>query len=463
MPAATTNPYLDTLQAKYDGLKDGMQGLIDKAQGENRDLSPEELELVRSQAEESKSLFTQIEQLTEIESRHLKVAELAASLLTPKEGEGENTRSNGGAKTPTTRGKALGITAQERDPGHYRSVKEGGDNSFFADLYRARMGDEVAGQRLAEHQRALTTGTNGPGVVPPHWLTEEFEELARQGRALANAVRNIPLGDDPRPLTLPKQTAGTDAVVSEQTTEGAANPEWDDDAYDTDVDTVAPKPTAGKQIVSRQMLDMSNPAIDQLIYGDLIAVYNTKVEAKVCAAVKGVGTVLAGLTGGAGVEAQTTESEFADVATPANKDSGDQLALRAAIEVRKARKLPANILAMTIDRYGMFLGLKDSTGRPLMPDSTAGPMNVIGVGTVAVDGRIRELGVVATDGMGTGAYPDAFCALRASDVLLFESNILRFRFEEQAGPENIVLGIWGYTAALVRQGTKSVKRVEITA
>lgn len=466
------NAYLAGLQERYEGIRESVEGLQQRALDEQRNLTDEERTLVRSQGEELSTLATQIEDLTEIENRNARVADLAASLFTEGnddggggngDGGGQQTRSNTGAGPQ--RRTALGLQTRDRDPGHYRSVTEGGQHSFFADLYRTRMGDEIAAQRIADHQRALTTGTHGPGIVPPHWLTEEFETLARQGRALANAVRPIPLGDDPRPLTLPKQTAGTDAVVSEQTTEAVANPEWDDDAYDTDVDTVAPRPTSGKQIFSRQMLDMSNPAIDQLIYGDLIAVYNNKVEARVCTAVKAVGTVLPGLTGGAGVEAQTTEAEFADVANPANKDSGEQLALRAAIEVRKARHMPADIVAMTVDRYGKYLALKDSTGRPLMPSETAGPMNVIGVGSVAVDGRLpgSALGVIATDGMGTGAYPDAFCAVRASDVLLFESNMLRFRYEEQAGPENIVLGIWGYTAVLVRQGTKAVKRVEITA
>jgi HK97 family phage major capsid protein len=446
-----SNPYLMSLRERYDSLRDNIAGLQTRAAEEKRDLTEDELRSVQEQAEQAKTLATQIEDLTEVENRNRKVAELGASLITSGEGD------EGGQGE--TKARSLGVArTQDRDPGHYTTS---GKNSFFADLYRSRaFSDEVATRRLHEHTRALDTGTEGVGVVPPKWMTDEFETLARQGRALANAVRSIPLGDDPRPLTLPKQTAGTDAVVAEQLNEN--DPVTGTDAWDSDVDTVSPKPTAGKQIVSRQMLDMSNPAIDQLIYGDLISVYNDKVEAKVGAAIKAIGTALVG-TGGGGTAPQpgaTTEAEFKDMA---DSDNGWELALRAAIEVRKARKLPANILAMTVDRYGKFLTLKDADGRPLMPDSTSGPMNVIGVGSVDVDGRVGSLGVIATDGIGTGTYPDAFCALRASDVLLFESNMLRFRFEEQAGPESVVLGIWGYTATLVRQGTKAVKRVEITA
>lgn len=446
------NPYLLSLREKYDSLRDSIAGLQTRAADDKRDLTEDELRSVTEQAEQAKALAAQIEDLTEIETRNRKVAELAAELLTD-DGEGDTQ-----ARSTETRGVRLGgARTQDRDPGHYTMS---GPHSFFGDLYRSRnFGDEVASRRLIEHTRALDTGTEGVGTVPPKWMTDEFETLARQGRALANAVRSIPLGDDPRPLTLPKQTAGTDAVVAEQALEN--NPVSGTDAWDSDVDTVSPKPTAGKQVVSRQMLDMSNPAIDQLIYGDLISVYNSKVEAKVGAAISVIGTALAGTGGGATAPqpGATTETEFKNMA---DSDNGWELALRAAIEVRKARKLPADIVAMTVDRYGKFLALKDSQGRPLMPDSTAGPMNVIGVGSVAVDGRIGNLGVIATDGMGTGALPDTFAALRASDTLLFESNMLRFRFEEQAGPESVVLGIWGYTAVLVRQGTKSVKRVVIT-
>lgn len=438
------NPYLDALRTKYDGLREGIKGLQQKALDEERDLSDDELKLVRSQNEEAQGLYTQITELTEIETRNAKVAEMAASLLTG-DGTDDGSQGSGGAQT---RGKALGITAKDRDPGHYRTDKAGGRHSYFGDLYRSRGGDEAASQRLAEHTRALTTGSQGVGTVPPAWMTEEFEMLARQGRRLANAVRRIPLGDDPRPRTLPKQITGTDAVVAEQTTEGTANAGWDDDAFDSDVDTVSPKATSGKQIVSRQMMDMSDPAMDMLIFGDLMSVYADKVEAKVGAAVV--------TAAGAAVTTFAAEADF--IAAGAAPNS----VIDAAIAVRNARKRPADILAMNVTRYGRFLKLRDADGRPLIPNPGVGQaVNVAGVGSVDTDGIIEGLGVIATDGIASAA-PESYVALRGEDVILFESDAFRFRFEEQAGPENIVLGIWGYTAVLVRQGGKSTKRVVIT-
>ncbi|MFF5992586.1 phage major capsid protein [Prauserella flavalba] len=436
------NPYLEAQRKKYESLRDSIAGLQTRAADERRDLTEDELRSVQEQGEQAKRIAAEIESLTEIENRNRKVAELAASLATEDDNGGEGEGPLGGEQ------RRSATTTRDRDPGHYRRAEDGGEHSFFSDIYRAKSGDEVASQRLAEHARALSTGAQGVGVVPPKWMTEEFETLARQGRALANVVRNIPLGDDPRPLTLPKQTAGTDNVVQEQAAEN--DPVDGADAWDSDVDVVAPKPTSGKQVFSRQMLDMSSPAIDQLIYGDLMSVYNLKVERKVGAAVVAAA--------GAPIVTLATDAAFATDA------AGVDAVIDTATAVRNARKLPANVVAMTVNRWGKYKKLKDGNGRPLIPVSTYGPQNVNGIGSVGVDGVIEDLAAVATDGIGDGAtFPESVVTLRSTDTVLFESNILRFRFEEQAGPESIVLGIWGYTAVIVRQAGKSVKRFVVTA
>lgn len=420
------NPYLKRLRDQYDTLKSSMEGLQTRAADEGRDLTEDELRSVKDQSDTAKQLANQIEDLTEVENRNRKVAEMAT------------------ASEPTEQTRALGITTKDRDPGHYR---KDGEHSFFGDMHRAKtQGDERAESRLAEHTRALSTGVNGPGIVPPKWMTDEFEALPYQGRALANVVRNIPLGSDPRPITLPKQTAG--AAVAEQASENGTITSTD--AWDSDVDVVTPKPIAGAQILSRQMLDMSSPSVDLLIYGDLLAAYNAEIEDKLGTALLAVGTPLA-----------ATAAQFSDMSV--SDTNGHDLVVRAGIAVRSARHEPANILAVTPDRYGEFLMLKDSTGRPLIVDGSEGPMNVAGVGSVNVDGRIKGFGVVVSAGMDDGdALTDSFTVFRSSDVLLFESNLLRFRYEEVSGPESVKLGIWRYAAVAVRQGTRAVKNVEIT-
>jgi hypothetical protein len=40
---------------------------------------------------------------------------------------------------------------------------------------------------------------------------------------------------------------------------------------------------------------------------------------------------------------------------------------------------------------------------------------------------------------------------------------MRFRYEEVAGPESVKLGIWAYTAVMVRQTANSVRKLTISA
>lgn len=443
------NPYLAKLRQDYDTQKAAIQALQDKAISEERDLSETELTSIRQMSEAITGLHAQITSLTDIEVMDRAVQEQAARIMSDADRAAVQNRADAEitrvSRTPAGDTRQLART-QDRDPGHY--TRSSG-NSFFGDLHRSRAGDDDAARRLVEHNRALSTGTGnaGAGVVPPHWLTEEFELLARQGRALASAVRNIGLGADPRPLTLPKQLTGTDAEVVEQATENAATE--DDDAWTSDVDTVTPKPTTGIQIVSRQMLDMSSPAIDALIYGDMVAAYNLKVEKKVGAAMV--------------TAAGTAVTTFAtNAAFNTDQDASDAV-IDTAIAVRNTRKLPADLIAMGVVRYGEFLKLKDADGRPLIPEASMGPMNAIGVGTVQVDGRMHGLGVIATDGVSTGTFPESIIVARAADTILFESDVLRFRYEEPLGPESVKLGIWGYTAVIVRQASGSVKRIVVTA
>lgn len=428
------NVYLTNLRAKYEGLRTGIEGLQTRAVDEKRDLNEDELRSVQAQGEQAAKLATEIESLTEIETRNAKVASLAHQVATPPEGADE------------TRAVRVGTAAtQDRDPGHYRA---NGTVSFFGDLFAARsLQDEAATRRLVEHNRALKMATEGPGVIPPVWMSEEFADLARQQRRVANAVRNLPLSSA-APISMPKQTVGVDPVVLEQVNE--ADLTTFTDTWDSAVDTVSPKATAGGQKVSRQMLDSGNPAVDALIYGDLIASYNSKVEAKVVAA----------MVAAAGVGVTSYATEAAWTTALGNGAVGEDL-IKLAIAVRNGRKLPADVLVTSVNRYGDLLKMKDSTGRPLIPIDSNGPMNVLGTGSVAVDGRIHGLGVLASDGITQ--YPESILAARASDTVLFESPVLRFRYEEPDGPEVIRLGIWAYTAVYVKYTGASVKRNVITA
>lgn len=461
-----TNPYLTRLREQHREARSTVDGLMKVAAGEGRDLTEAEFATVTEMGERASKLADQIEVLEAHEARAAAVAANAPKPEATRANDADanappaEQRAEGQAEADdaTRAGQPLGArttsstTAHDRDPGHYRSVKDGGERSFFGDLYAAGANrDNDAHQRLMEHQRAalstraLTSTGSASGIVAPKWLMDEFITLPRQGRVVANRVRNIPLGADPRPITLPKQTAGTEDVVAEQAAEGDA---WlETDEYDTDVDTVAFKPTTGSQIVTRQSMDMADPAIDQLIFADLAGVYDDKIEAKVCAAIAAAA--------GAAVTTFGTEALW-------KADLGDSI-VDVATAVRRARKRRADLLAMSIERHARYRKLRDSENRRLVVPSAHSPQNVQGNASHTDDGELEGISIAASDGWAVLTYPDNVYAVSSQDVILWEGNMLRFRFEEVAGPEKIKLGIWAYTGVLVRRQGQSVKKLTITA
>ncbi|WP_181778931.1 phage major capsid protein [Pseudonocardia pini] len=450
--------YLEVLTGERDELRAKVKTVRDKIVAETRPMTATERTETDAHRSRLEYLDGEIEAVSTEELRARKGAALAAELAAGESGEGgeegEQHRSSGESGEGVERlgGKAR---TQDRDPGHYRSAAEGGTRSWFSDQFRASQlggGDREAAKRLEEHTRALTTAAHGPGLVAPKWLTELFEPINRQGRRAAAAVAHIDLGSDPRPMTIPYQSAGTDNVVAAQAAENDAVAQTD--AYDTDVYTVTPTVTAGAQNFSRQLLDMSDPTVDRLIMADLIAVYDQKVETKVVAA--------AVTAAGSATKTYANEAAFTGNGSIATHATfiGDYV-VDTAMAVRAARKLPADLIISSVLRYGSLLKLKDTSGRPLVPVDSQGAANIMGVGSVQVDGRFQGLPIIASDGITQ--YPESILVLRASDVTLFESALTQFRFEEIAGPQTIRVGIWGYTATYVKYAGAGVERIAITA
>jgi hypothetical protein len=141
----------------------------------------------------------------------------------------------------------------------------------------------------------------------------------------------------------------------------------------------------------------------------------------------------------------------------------------AAIAVWNGRKLPADVALMRTSRWGRFMKFRDTAGRRLYP-AEGELVNISGRGSVRVPGSVGGMAVGVTDGLGIGigasapaGYPESIVVFRSADTILFEGNMLRFRYEEVAGPESVKLGVWAYSAVIVRYATTSVRRVEIVA
>jgi HK97 family phage major capsid protein len=451
------SPYLLQLRGQYDAHAEAVRVVQTQAaehkdaEGKivGRDLTADEVRSVEVATVAMTELAPKVQATHDTELRNATIAGLAADIDdAPVEGA-----PVGQARTA---GQVVGTASTAlRDPGHYRSEAAGGQLSFFADQYRSQVHrDDAATARLAEtenHLRAgLASGTEGVGMVAPKWLTDRFELILRQGRDLANAVQNIPLGSDPRPMTVPKQTVGTTTVVAQQAAENDAVAVTDQ--FDSDVDTITPMVTAGSQVFSRQFLDMATPAIDLLLMNDLVANYNLQIEKRVGAA----------MITAAGTAVATFANEAAFLGAAPAVPAIDAI-IDTSLAIRAGLYAPADILAMGTARLGKFKKLKDTAGRPLLP-LEGGTMNVYGsANAVNIEGRIEGLGVIATEGVNVGTYPESILVARGADTWLFEGNMMRFRYEEVSGPQSIRVGIWNYVALSCRRPGVAQRRIVVTA
>lgn len=462
--------YLDVARKSFADLQTKITKVQADAAASGKGLTEEEFRAVKTDVDAAKELAGQIKELTDNEAQTRAVGELAASLGTGKTGDGNPDEGKDGGDGAQHRGAA---TTNQRDPGHYRSLKDGGKGSFFGDLFDAghnRNADAI--KRLAEnttYMRAagpVTQASGGLGIVPPKWLTDEYLKMGRQGRVVANLVRNLPIGDDPRPLVLPKQTAQVDADMTAQTNEGANNTGWGDPLFTTNTDTLTPVASAAYQDVSRQLLAAGIPSADVLILQDLHDAWDLKIEKAVCTAIVG-GTAFGTpfLTDYSVAAGSATATQFNYVV---GGTGGGSIAVNTVIDaqtaVANALYGPADIAVMNYSRFGKFRKLVDVNGRPLMPVSRYNPQNAQGALDKMLVGDIEGVDAYGTNGIAGTSVPSAekFAVLRSQAVLLAESTLLEFNYEQIVGPSSVRMGIFGYFGALVRVPA-AVQVITVTA
>ena len=117
------------------------------------------------------------------------------------------------------------------------------------------------------------TGTGAvAGFVPPQYLVELFAEFARAGRPVANLCTGMPLPETGMVVNIPRVT--TQSVAAVQAAEGGAigNQDLDDTLLAANVGTVAGYVDLSRQAIERGVL------VQELVFADLAADYNTKLD-----------------------------------------------------------------------------------------------------------------------------------------------------------------------------------------
>lgn len=412
MPHTAPDQTITTLRERRDAARDAALAM---AQGD--DFDPE-ADSYRGLVAEASSLDAQLEQLVGIVEARSAAAQVDARIL--------NLGPHG---TPTASGQVLG------EPMIYRPD---GDRSFFADMFRARQGNTEAREMLDRHMRSLSSATaagGGGNVIPPQYLASLFAPDPKFGSPVAASFPQYQLANAAS-FKLPRQTGS--GVVAAQSAENSP-PTATDPTFDQI--TVDPVTLTGRNVMSRQLLDGSNPAIDQIVAVDL---RGELLEAIDAAATTALGAA----------------------STPATQTGPPKKLLEKIVRmipaIYGARKAPADSIYMSASAYGYLAAAQDTDGRPLV--NAYAPSNAYGDGvTGSLTMYIAGLPVIlAPAKVEAAAGPFTVSVAKRSDFAQFLSRLLEFRYEEKSGPQSIEVGVWQYAASVCNRYPSGVASVTHT-
>lgn len=281
---------------------------------------------------------------------------------------------------------------------------------------------------------APQTTSTASQIIPPGYRPDLFVPDLFRERPLVRLASQGTIGNA-APFTVPTFTSVT--TGSADHTEGT-NPSDGSLAFGTK--TVTPGAISGRIVLSRELVDSSNPAIDQIAFAEMQESYARQTEAKVY-------TLLNGTSGAGG----TITSGFVPSGSQASTTAGgtDNQTLVKHLRQRIADYYFARFSRITGAAMGQGATQRlatavDTAQRPLFP--WVGAQNAPGQGDAdegswIVDGIRFNPAWAMT---GTAAGDSQIFLLNRRDLWVWESPLLTFRFEEKQGPANIELNIFGY-------------------
>ncbi len=346
-------------------------------------------------------------------------------------------------------GKAVGFSVTE--PPVYTGVPGRDAHSFVRDAFAASSDDEArarlrkfAAQQAEVQQFATVNRTVGANVIPPGYRPDLYQGQIQQGRPLFGMLSTGSLSDA-TPFTLPTFTSATGATAAH--VEGT-NPT--DGTLVIGTRTVAPVAVSGRFVLTREIVDAANPAIDAIAMGAMRESYAQQTEALIYAELNGAngvgGTITAGAVPSGAAAVAVTGVGATGLAGAALIDGlRDQIT---SYPFRLGGAAP-NRLALSLEGAQSLAKAKDSTGRPLLP--RLGATNAVGqVGALDTSFDVDGLAGTPAASMTGNAAGDADAIMFNSQYAwAWESPLLQFRYNERSGPALIELAVFGYFAVRI--------------
>jgi hypothetical protein len=203
-------------------------------------------------------------------------------------------------------------------------------------------------------------------------------------------------------------------------------------------------------------MDSSNPVIDVIALNAMREEYAQDTEGIIADHLEDItddGTPVPGTSD------QSTEGCWVYVVTGTGNDLAISGIRFAEAEYPGHRFLTPDRMLASPTGYAALAQAIDDNGRPLFPFD--GPVNVLGtVGRAAQTLSIDGLACPNAWSM-TSDYDDVLL-FNSVDILVGESPMLTFRFEEKGGPENIHLNIWAYFCVHYLRGS-GIHAIDYTA
>jgi hypothetical protein len=315
---------------------------------------------------------------------------------------------------------------------------EAHDESAIERLRKFRRQTEDVAKMFADRLTlnfAPESTATSPQIIPPGYRPDLYIGDLFRDRPLVDAATRGTI-QNASPFSVPVFSSVTGASADH--VEGT-NPSDGDLAFTTR--TVTPQAISGRIVLTRELVDSSNPTIDQIAINEMRESYARQTETKVY-------TLLNGTSGAGGTITTGFVPSGAQAATFASTGGTPYAAVALINGIRQQLALypfrrfgaPTNVL-MGSNANTILATANDSTGRPIFP--AVGPVNAPGQGGVVwnVDGRAFQPAWGIT---GTAAGDTQIFILRDTDLWVWESPLLSFRFEEKQGPANIELNIFGY-------------------
>ena len=412
-----------SLIEKRDAALAKAEAIVESAQAEARELSPEQDAQIAASLDEVRSLDEQIATHTELEKRSAEAAEIRK-------------------EKKFDQAVAPAVVKSEA-----RTYSPKAETSFIADAYSAQFNNDFAAkERLARHmneekiERRDVTSANFAGLVVPQFLTELAAPFARAGRPFLEVARKHQLPDSGLVISISKVTTGSSTAVQ---TEGAAVSETNMDDTKLDVSVVT---VAGQQNVSRQAIERGTN-IDSLVMADLVSAYHTNLDSLF------VTTSATSLT-----NTITQVVTYTD-ASPTVAELYPKLA-DAIQRIQTNFFAGPNFILMHPRRFAFILAALDDQKRPLavpVPNFNGQPAIASGNGapiygnsgyTIMGLPVITDANVITTN--GAGANEDVIILGNTQEAHLFEQGSgepMMLRFEQPKASElDVTMIVYGYSA-----------------